>query len=229
MRKPSRILVFSLSLVGGLYLLPVSAGLPAGMSSDYEYSIFRNDREIGRHIVRFEETSDGIKVDIEAQIRIKVAFITVFRLNHNASELWQGGQLVTMSALTKRNSKKAHVEVTARPGHLEVKTDKDVTSAPLDSVPTSFTKTNLWETVGDRPLVLLDTLTGQQQPSDFRAGGLVGLDLDGRTVDARYYSITRRDTGALTHEFWVDEAGNMMQTHLMTKDDQSIYYRFSGI
>ena len=228
MRKPLRIFGFILSFLAGLYLLPAGAGLPSPDPAAFDYSILRKGKEIGRHQVRFVETPEGVRVDIKAKIKIKVAFITVFRLTHNASEFWRDGQLIKLDATTHRNSKKADVEVTAQLRHLEIRTANGIDTAPLDSIPTSFTKTNLWQNGQDQELVLIDTLSGLQRPSDFRVGNWVKLDLGGHTIDARYYSITRKDTGALTHEFWVDEAGNMMQTHLMTKDGQSIFYRFSG-
>lgn len=214
-------------ILGGASAYPVTAGYGDVTEASLRYEVTRKGQVIGRHEIdyRFGD-DDQITIQITARMRVKFAFITAFRLDHRASELWRDGQLVELRSETRRNKKALTVSVEAREDHLAVITADGTAIAPLDLVPTSFTKDDIWITEGTKDIMLLDTLSGAQRPSTLAVSGLVDFEVNGSTMPVRHYTITNNETGKLSHEFWIDEEGYAMRIHLITKDGQSLFYHW---
>ena len=51
---------------------------------------------IGEHRVAFRMDGDRLVVDTHIDIAVRVLFFTVFRLKHDAQEIWQSGRLVSV-------------------------------------------------------------------------------------------------------------------------------------
>jgi hypothetical protein len=208
-------------------LLPANAVDKIPDQTSLTYSIERKGSKIGTHSVSYDFTGENqIAVDIEARVRIKMAFITVYKLDHSSQELWKSGELVKMTSETQRNSSYEEVDLRAADDHYVVEADGETVLAPRDLVPSSFTKTDFWIDEGSKDFMLLDTLSGLMRPSRLEAKGRLQLDNDDQTVDARYYTITNLDENSLSHEFWIDDAGYLIIGTLYTKDGETLTYRF---
>ncbi|GER07653.1 hypothetical protein GCM10007972_21850 [Iodidimonas muriae] len=209
------------------YIAPASAVNKAPEKTTLTYAIDRKGSEIGTHSVSYDFTNDnGVSVDIEARIRVKMAFITVFKMDHKAQEIWRNGQLVEMTSKTRRNNDREEVALEATDDHYMLTTDEATQTAPLDLVPSSFTKTDFWIDEGQKDFMLLDTLTGLMRPSRLECHDRVKVELNGQIQDARYYRIVNLEKDALSHEFWIDDDGYLIKAHLLTKDGESLFYRF---
>ncbi|RME65713.1 MAG: hypothetical protein D6782_05705 [Alphaproteobacteria bacterium] len=195
--------------------------------------VFRIERKgatIGRHEVVMTHHDGRVDVDIAFKVRVKVAFLTVFKMSHTAHEEWtENGKLKTLHALTERSSGTFDVAVTPSADGYRVVVNGDASTAPANMVPTSFSFAKDLFGATAVQVTLLDTLSGRQRPSFIQPLQETELTLDdGRTVTTAYYEILRTDTGQTTHRIWVDAAGNLLKLGLFTKDDQYIeYYRVS--
>lgn len=190
------------------------------------YEVIRKGSDIGTHTVRFRPGESGTTaVEITAKIRVKLAFITLFRLDHTAHEEWRDGQLVSMSCETRRNSKSKDVDLWATGDHYTVEIAGDTISAPADLVPSSFTMPDFWIDSGTRDFSLLDTLTGDLFKSRLFYDSRQTLVMDDQAYDTRHYRITNLETGDLSHEFWVDDDGHLVQAHIMTHKGETLTYR----
>lgn len=220
--KAGAILVF-LSIV--FYFTPVQAVDNIPDANNLTYDIVRKGSVIGTHKVSFSADEEGERVvDIKARIRVKLAFITVFKLDHTSTEVWEGNQLERLVAHTKKNSKEAEVQVAVEGDALVLESPEGEGPLPSDVVPTSFTKTDLWSVDGKRELTLLDTLSGLQKKSVLTGHGYRQLDVGGAVQDLRYYTIDEVESGVQTHEFWIDDAGNMVKCRFITKDGDELFY-----
>ncbi|GAB4138613.1 MAG: hypothetical protein Tsb0016_04650 [Sphingomonadales bacterium] len=191
------------------------------------YRIERKGSTIGRHEVVMTRQGDKVQVDIAFKIRVKVAFLTVFKMDHNAHEIWtDNGGLQALHALTERASGTFRVDVAPNGDGYKVEVNGDMSAAPKDVMPTSFSfARDLFGNVAVS-VTLLDTLSGAQKPSFIMPLGndwLPGPDGEA-SVPVRYYEIVKIDDGRLTHRIWVDRAGNLLKLGLFTKDEQYIEY-----
>lgn len=85
----------------------VNFGLPA---EERRMQVLLDDREVGLHTFRFDEREGTLQVRSEAEFRVRLAFVTLFRYEHEAEELWRGGCLVGLRSKTDENGTKFEVQ-----------------------------------------------------------------------------------------------------------------------
>ena len=191
------------------------------------YRIERKGATIGRHEVVMTRQGGKVQVDIAFKIRVKVAFLTVFKMDHNAHEVWtDDGGLQALHALTERASGTFRVDVAPNGDGYKVEVNGDMSAAPKDVMPTSFSFASDLFGIVARTVTLLDTLSGAQKPSFIMPLGndVLTNEPGAAPVKVRYYEIVKTDDGRLTHRIWVDQDGNLLKLGLFTKDEQYIEY-----
>jgi len=218
-------LLFFLVAVVTFGLAPARAVDTPPADSVLVYAIERKGDRIGEHSVSYALQPDGeTDIEIAAKIRVKFAFLTVYRLDHVGHELWQDGHLLRMTTNTLKNNERDSVLLRAADGHYVVETEDGERTAPLDLVPSSFTKPDFWIEAGEKRFLMLNTLTGDIRESRLEFNGREQLMLEGQAFDTRNYKVFNLERDALSHEFWVDDAGYLVRAHLVTKDGHSLYY-----
>jgi hypothetical protein len=81
----------------------------AAQPRDLHFRAVWNQSSIGEHLVAFRLDGDRLTVDTHIDITVKVLFFNVFRLKHDAQEIWQSGRLVAVSSTTLRDSTRVQV------------------------------------------------------------------------------------------------------------------------
>lgn len=219
------------SVLSALLLLGISAqaGNETPNMTSLTYEVIRKGASIGTHSVSFgSETAGTILVDITARIRVKLIFITLFKLDHKAREEWHNGHLVKMNSATREGSKTKDVSLYISDGIYVIETTKGTKTGPDNLVPSSFTMPDFWISSGSRDFNLLDTLSGNLYPSRLLYQGWTSLVIDGQAHDTHYYHIINLETGDLSHEFWVDDAGHLVEANIMTHKGEQLTYRQSA-
>jgi Domain of unknown function (DUF6134) len=94
--------------------------------------------KIGTDLVDIEKQGDITTVKFTTNIKVVVAYITMYRFSHTAVEVWNGGQLTSFKSQTDDNGTKHTITVstTGDKTHLEV--DGKITDEPHKVVPGSF-------------------------------------------------------------------------------------------
>ncbi|MCC2663353.1 MAG: hypothetical protein K0S35_1275, partial [Geminicoccaceae bacterium] len=70
---------------------------------DLRFRALWHGSSIGEHRVAFGTDGDRLVVDTHIDIAIRVLFFNVFRLTHDAQEIWQAGRLVSVTSTTDRD------------------------------------------------------------------------------------------------------------------------------
>lgn len=76
---------------------------------DLRYIALWNGKQIGEHAVAFQRDGDDLIVDTHIDIKVKVLFFNVFRLKHDAREIWRAGRLVSVTSMTNRDGTRVQV------------------------------------------------------------------------------------------------------------------------
>lgn len=99
-----------------LCALLLAASSAAAEVRDWDFRVFLDDREIGRH--RFELRSDagGRSLTSEARFEVRVLGIPAYRYEHAASERWRGDCLESLRARTNDNGSRSEVDWREREG-----------------------------------------------------------------------------------------------------------------
>jgi len=143
-------------------LAATATALPTG-AANRRFAIFYQGGRIGTHIVRSTPAGEGVRVDTEVDMTVKLLFFTMFSYRHRSQETWQGGRLMALSSVTTEDKETMRVDGAATPRGFRV-VGKD---GPFIASAATLTSNCLWST-----LVLR-----QETVIDAQYGGVIGLSV----------------------------------------------------
>ena len=76
-----------------------------------EFDIFRNNKNIGKHIFSFSKTNDILSVKSEISFEIKKLGVVLYTYNVKGTEYFKDGKLIEFNSKTQQNGKKKHVKI----------------------------------------------------------------------------------------------------------------------
>ena len=85
-----------------------------------EFAVRKAGAEIGQHVIRFSEKDGDLIVDIEASLRVRFAFVTVYRYTQRSREIWRDGALVSLESDIDDNGTPYSIRAERRDGRLIV-------------------------------------------------------------------------------------------------------------
>ena len=140
------------AIVGSGLALPARSAHPV----DRNFTVLRDGRSIGAHSITMARNGDETVVDVEVEMAVKMAFITVFRLEHSNRETWRHGRLVKIDTKTNDNGKDYKIAGTAKGSSFELVVNDEVLSIPSTIIPTSY-----WNPATVEQTVLLNSANGK--------------------------------------------------------------------
>ncbi|NQU72206.1 MAG: hypothetical protein HQ514_16755 [Rhodospirillales bacterium] len=206
-----------LTLVSFLAMAVIAFSTPshATARSDLSYTVLRNGDPIGSHGYSFKEDGGRLVVDINTDIKVKVAFLTVYRFEHQASEEWHRGKLVSTTSVTNDDGENHKLKVSFGGSNLKIDGDGKKSVAAYGSMPAS-----LWHPDTVKNSVLLNTLDGTMMSVKVDELGPEQVKVKGHDVSAQHYRLT----GDLERELWFDPSGTLVQVRFKGDDGSDISY-----
>ncbi len=97
-------------------------GEPAAAQAASQFAIIRDGNSpIGQHSVTFSRDADGnLVAQIEIDISVRLAFVTVFRYTHRSREVWRDGRLIALDTETNDDGQRMTVRARATAEGVEV-------------------------------------------------------------------------------------------------------------
>lgn len=167
---------FGLLMIGAAAQAAISAKFSAPTpGTTLGFDIFRGESDIGRHVVTFAQDGDALIVKTEIDMKVKIAFITAFRYQHRATEVWRDGRLVSLQSTTYDDGTNYFVKATARPDGLWVEGSLGSYLAAADTIPSSY-----WN-----PAILDRTKVLNTQKGDLLDASISKVASEPRTVNGR--------------------------------------------
>ena len=133
-------------------MLPARAHHPVNR----KFTVTRDGAPIGTHAITMSQTGAETIVEVEVALAVKIAFITIFRLEHRNRETWRGGRLVKIDTKTNDNGKDFKVDGTANGGGFDLVVNGEASTIPDTIVPTSY-----WNPATVDQNVLLNSVNGK--------------------------------------------------------------------
>ena len=193
------------------------------LPADRSFAIFRDGEEIGRHEVRFSGTAGGLEVRTDIDVTVKVAFITAFRFEQHARELWHDGLLVESRVATNDNGTASETQLRARGDNLSVEggIDNRVLRVPLGTM----TDIAFWNLDIVRQRSLVDLRLARLTDVAARHSGAETIEVAGRSIAAERYTIAAES--GRNGDIWFDAAGNWVKGVMVTRGE-TLDYRLLG-
>lgn len=188
-----------------LLAILLAAAAPAfAEARAWDFRVFLEEREIGRH--RFTLSGQGAERELrsEARFDVRVLFIPAYRYRHDALERWRGDCLVSLQATTDDNGEPSAVDW----------------RGPAGGCAMSFAYWNPRILRGGR---FLNAQTGEVVPVTVAPQGEETVEVRGRRVPAQRHRLTGPN---LTIDLWyagdewvalqsVTEGGRVLRYRLM--------------
>ena len=76
-----------------------------------EFDIYRNNKQIGKHIFSFERSNNQLSVDSEINFVIKKLGLVLYRYHVKGKEIYKDGDLIKFNSETDQNGKKKYVKL----------------------------------------------------------------------------------------------------------------------
>jgi hypothetical protein len=175
----------------------------------------RNGENVGRHVIDISRNGDSTSVRISTNVVVKVAFIPVYRFEHQEMETWRGNQLVSLKSQTNDDGTAHHLAVIAEGDHLRVDGDGGEAMAAATILPAS-----LWNAGIIYQSMLLNTLDGTQMRVAVADRGEEIVEAHGAQVPAHHFSIS----GGLNRDVWFDRSKTLVRVQFAAKDGSTVTY-----
>lgn len=177
--------------------LPASAqlgGLAEALPAPIAFTVLRDGSPMGTHRLSFSREGERLIVDIQIRFEVKLAFITVFRYQHDARETWEQGRLVALDSRTNDDGTMFQVKARATAAGLAIESTGGTYTAPLDTVPSSY-----WHVDMIRHARVLDSQSGRMIDLVATPTGTGEVPVGARPVPARFFRLSGEISGELAY------------------------------
>jgi hypothetical protein len=172
-----------------LGVAPARATGPAAQ----EFLVTRNGAPIGHHRLAFRTDGPRLVVEIDIELEVKLAFLTLYRYRHTNRELWEGERLLGFTSRTDDNGTAHRVEARRVRERIRVESGLGRIEAPGDTPPTGWWHRRL---LGQGRWI--DTQSGRLVTAAVTAKGMERVPALGRTIEADRFALQ----GDLALELW---------------------------
>lgn len=211
-----------LALIGFVAGALPAAAAPALAADDVPASIGfvvnRDGTPIGTQRLTFhtERGPDGEQLIVDSTIDVKVraAFITVYRYSFTGRETWQGGKLIAMDTATNDDGTKLAVHVRATPAGLQVDATNAHYLAPADTIPDSY-----WPADTVKRRRFIDIANGRLVDMISTPAGHRTITVAGKPVDVSVYRLS----GIVTGEVGYSPGGAWTLLTVLTHGSDIVY------
>ena len=142
---------------------PLADSLPGAdsVAAGLRFRILWKGDAIGYHRVSLKPAGDTITITTGIRMKVKMAFVTAFRYEHDCTETWSGGRLVSLDSRTDNNGDKLKVTGAATADGFDMVGPAGPFTAPAGALTTN----SLWS----------PAFVTQTDLIDAQNGGTIGL------------------------------------------------------
>lgn len=212
------------ALTGLAATAPAFAQYPDIAPADGErivFDVYRGNSEFGTHELSFTRNGDGLEVDIAIRLRAGFGPITVFRYEHDSTEVWRDGRLVSLDARTLKDGDTYEVSAGSVDGALAVDGEGPDRGSFETRYDPGILPSSHWHGYPDGTYPLLNTEFGTELGVEVVYIGREEIEADGRTIMAEHYRLNSE----LQLDIWFDENGRWAKCAFTARGQDITYVR----
>jgi hypothetical protein len=172
---------------------------------------------MGTHVIRFSQAGGTLKVSSQVDLRVKIAFVTVYRYQQTSNDDWENNVLVRTRIQTNDNGKDTSVQAEVHDGQLAVQ-------GPAGSYTTqlgAMTDISFWNEAITHSPPLVDSATGELIKIQADAGTHQRIMARGQPIETQRFSMV--GTKGRSGTVWYDDAGNVVKAIVITRGETLSY------
>ena len=172
-----------------IFLLTVNAAASPSQSSQWQFKVLLDNREIGTHHFTVSESNGQQTIQTDASFDVKVLFVNLYRYRHQSTEVWQGNCLRSIDSETNANGKPFLVAGKLVAGQAKDNYFQVNTANAEKELPPCIMTFAYWNPAFLAEDKLLNSQTGIYEDVTITRIGEESLQLDGEAVAAVKYLI----------------------------------------
>tara|TARA_A100001037_G_scaffold303482_1_gene337604 strand:+ start:1615 stop:2304 length:690 start_codon:yes stop_codon:yes gene_type:complete len=193
---------------------------PVGLyGEELRFSILRNGKPVGSHIVRFRNEEPGFHVSAESKITVRFLGLPVYKFHYRSDSAWLGGRLLQLAATTDDNGDQGIVEFEASADGARVSGPNGTQQVSSNIIPTDH-----WHHPVVNASQVLNTLTGKINEVAILDLGWEDVLVAGELVRGRRHAYV----GDLQTDVWYDADGRWVRMQFNGSDGSVMEYRCDG-
>jgi len=190
--------VRAVAVAAGLGVILVAVPALAAEKT-YVYSVMHPTYgRIGTLTDKVDHSADGMRIDSQLRIAVKLVGIVVYRQDSDITTIMQGGKLVSLESVTDKDGQHLEVHGKAEFGGFAVNATGGSFTGPATTAPSSPW---LLKQTGRGTLVYPST--GTIRDAQVSGGEIETVSMDGVAVSLRHFVVT----GFNREDVWLDSAG----------------------
>ena len=182
---------------------PMFLSVPKSGSSNFE--VIRNGKVLGHHSFKFITNGQRLEVEVSAEIEYRLFSIPLYTHSHLATEVWQNGRLISMTATTNDDGEQLVLSVRELGDKLIIESSQGQEKVPGTTLPASF-----WSAAMLKSETLFSTLRGGILPIEVKYIGDEIVEVKGERRYTKHY----RMIGGVERDLWFDSTDNMSLVYL---------------
>lgn len=211
----------SVAIVFGVFLF-FSAAVLAGSDQSrtavdqWQFRVLLGEKPIGHYSVTLNKQNQRTIVSIKARMDVKFLFFNAFSYRHVNTEVWKNGCLVSITSVTRKNSKRTYVNGNIGSGGLSIKTNEHQNR--LGGCIKTFA---YWDIGFLKEKVLLNPQTGMYSPVSVRKLPDENLNADQYSLPAQRYQVSAE---GFVIDVWYSQAGKWLALASTTPEGKRLRY-----
>lgn len=207
----------------GLFALTFASPGPASASaidkSRWDFTVYLNDKKVGRHTFEVIGSEGQTRVRSEAKFKYTILLIPAYRYEHVANERWSDNCLLDFEARTNANGDRIRVSGEQSGNGFVV--DQGGDSLELPDCVMSFA---YWNPDFLREPSLLNPQTGEYVDVNVENVGVEMLEVRGEPVPATRYRLTAYEVDL---QLWYSPEGEWLALESVAEGGHIIRYELS--
>ena len=170
-----------------------------------EFDIYRNNKNIGKHIFSFNKSGDQITVDSEISFIIKKLGVTLYKYHVKGTEFYEDGKLIKFNSKTLQNKKNKYV-------NLKLENDEFIIngSSFKGKVPSNFILGTWWNHSIVKAKAQISAVSGRIIKQKVTFLGKENLIIDGKNYKTLHFNFSSTDKSLkkekkLNTDVWYEE------------------------
>ena len=211
-----RQLILSLGLIIGLTSAAHAEKTPwmPTTKETLSFDVTRNGDKFGNHSVTFEPKGDELKVNSDIRLIVRFGPIVPFRYTHTSEETWKHGQLVGLTAQTRKDGDRLKVAATRDGDKIAVDGAEGDYTFPVDVIPSSHW--NIGQLYQEN---MMSSETGKPLPVDVENLGLETITAGGKEIEATRYRLK----SDIVVDLWYDADNRWVKCSFEARDQKIEY------
>ena len=208
-------------LLIGLFTLTVVApgAAQAGGNERYDFTVYLNDKHVGRHSFEVIDDGDVTRVHSDARFKYTILRIPAYRYEHSNAEQWSGNCLTGFDAQTNANGDR--IEVSGEKTADGFTVNYGDAAVRLPECVMSFA---YWNPDFLNESQLLNPQTGEYVDVNVEVVGTEVLEVRGQPVDATRFRLTAYEVDVT---LWYSSDNEWLALESVAKGGHIIRYELS--